>query len=109
MVIKNGYKVILVSYILAVFLPCFCGRVHVYIRYTPSSHVEKRLNLYDPVGSVYYIYCMTARGFLASAVCAVGIMLNTGIAVLILVWVQYCRMNYYKLQKYRKKWRYCGG
>ena len=55
MVIKNGYKVILVSYILAVFLPCFCGRVHVYIRYTPSSHGEKRLNLYDPVGSVYYI------------------------------------------------------
>ena len=30
-----------------------CSSV-VYIQYTPSSHDETRLKLYDPVGNIYY-------------------------------------------------------
>ena len=47
MVIKLPF----VSYILVAFRPV---PAVMYIKYTPSSHVENRIKLYDPAGNIYY-------------------------------------------------------
>ena len=47
----NGYKVTFCLVYLGRFSPYSSV---MYIKYTPSSHVENRLKLYDPVGNIYY-------------------------------------------------------
>ncbi len=46
-----GYKVTFCLVYLGRFSPYSSV---MYIKYTPSSHVENRIKLYDPVGNIYY-------------------------------------------------------
>ena len=47
----NGYKATFCLVYPGRFSPCSSV---MYIKYTPSSHVENRLKLYDPGGNIYY-------------------------------------------------------
>ncbi len=47
----RNYKITICLVYLGRFSPCPSV---VYIKYTPSSHVENRLKLYDPGGNIYY-------------------------------------------------------
>ena len=47
----RNYKITICLVYLGRFSPCSSV---VYIKYTPSSHVENRLKLYDPGGNIYY-------------------------------------------------------
>ena len=47
----NGYKATFCLVYLGRFSPCSSV---MYIKYTPSAHVENRLKLYDPAGNIYY-------------------------------------------------------
>ena len=57
----SDYKVTFCLVYLGRFSPCSSV---VYIKYTPSSHVENPLKLYDPDSNIYY-YTSSNRAFLS--------------------------------------------